>query len=69
MQHYEIRFLDRLEVLVVVRAYVAGNDLEALDEAERLCKTHIIEVWQGDRRVARVNKLNAPLMTEAQRSL
>jgi hypothetical protein len=69
MRQFELRFLDRLEVPVVVRAYAAQDDLDALKEAERLCETHTIEVWQGDRRVARVNKHNVALATEDRRSL
>jgi hypothetical protein len=40
MQQFELRFLDKLEVVVVVRAYMARDDLDALKEAERLCDAH-----------------------------
>ena len=69
MKQFELRFLDKLDVPVIVRAYTAQDDLAALDEAERLCKTHTIEVWQGARRVARVKKNNAPLRNEDRQSL
>jgi len=69
MKQFELRFLDRLEVPVIVRSYIALDDLEALNEAERLCETHTIEVWDGDRRVARVKKGNAPLVPEDRQSL
>lgn len=69
MKQFEIRFLDRFDVPVFSRAFAALDDLEALDEAERLCKTHTVEVWQGNHRVARVKKGNAPLTTEDRYSL
>ena len=69
MKQFEIRFLDYSEVPVMTRAFPARDDLAALDEAERLCKTHMIEVWLGDHRVARVKKGNAPLTTEDRCSL
>jgi hypothetical protein len=69
MRQFEIRFLDKLEVPVVVRAYTAQDDLAALREAERLCRTHTIEVWLDDRRIARVKKGNAPLVTQDRQSL
>lgn len=69
MKQFEIRFLDRLEVPVIIRAYIAQDDLSALKEAERLCKTHTIEVWDGSRRVARVKKGNAALISEDRQSL
>jgi hypothetical protein len=69
MKQFELRFLDRLEVPVIVRAFLAQDDLAALKEAERLCKTHTIEVWQGNRRVARVKKGSPPLVTQDRQSL
>ena len=61
MKHFELRFLDRLEVPVLVRAYTAYDDLAALAEAERLSVTHTIEVWEGIRKIARIKKGNAAL--------
>ena len=69
MKQFEIRFLDNLEVPVITRAFAAHDDLAALNEAERLCRTHTIEVWQGDHRVARVKKGDAPLTIEDRCSL
>ena len=69
MKQFELRFLDRLEVPVVVRAYMARDDLAALNEAQRLCITHTIEVWEGPRKVAPVKKGNAPLVPEDRQSL
>ncbi len=69
MRQFQIRFLDKLEVPVVVRAYTARDNLEALKEAERLCRSHTIEVWDGDRRIARVKKGHVPLVTEDRQSL
>ncbi len=69
MKQFELRFLDQLEVPVIVRACTAQDDLEALNEAERLCKNHDIEVWHGDRRVARVKKGNAARVPEDRQTL
>lgn len=69
MKQFEFPFLDRLDVPVIVRAYIAQYDLAALKEAGRLSKIHIAEVWQGDRRVARVKKGNVPLVSEDGQSL
>jgi len=69
MTQFELLFLDSLEVPVVIRAFSAHDDLTALREAERLSKTHTIEVWDGARRVARVKKGNVALVTEDRQSL
>jgi hypothetical protein len=58
MVQYELRFLDLKDKAVIVRAYWASDDLRALSEAERQSVTHTIEVWEGNRRVARVKKGN-----------
>ena len=64
VKQYELRFLDRLDFVVVVRAHAAADDLAALAEAQRQCATHTIEVWDGDRKVARVKKGNIALAPE-----
>ena len=56
MKEFELRFLDRLDFVVLRRAQPAADDPAALVEAERHAKTHAIEVWDGQRLVARVNK-------------
>jgi hypothetical protein len=61
MKMFQLRFLDRLDFVILTRAQAAMDDLDALAEAERLSVTHTIEVWDGDRRVARVKKGNVPL--------
>ena len=61
MHIYELRFHDKLNVPIFKRTYIARDDLAALAEAERHSKTHSIEIWDGDRRVARVKKGNSPL--------
>jgi|KBSSwiStaDraftv2_1062776.scaffolds.fasta_scaffold6637187_1 hypothetical protein len=61
MPNFELRFHDKLNVVVLLRGYSAGDDLAALAEAERLSATHTIEVWEGIRKVARVKKGNAAL--------
>jgi len=61
MKHFEFRFLDKLDVVILMRDYTAGDDLAALSEAEKLSLTHTIEVWEGARKVARVQKGNRAL--------
>jgi len=60
MKHFELRFHDRLDVVILMRGYVGPDDLAALAEAQRLSVTHTIEVWDGIRKVARVKKGNIP---------
>ena len=66
---FELRFLDKLEVPIVIRVFSAHDDLTALKEAERLSTTHTIEIWDASRRVARVKKGNVALVTQDRRSL
>jgi hypothetical protein len=61
MKHFELRFLDKLDVVILMRAYIGGDDLAALSEAEKLSLTHTIEIWEGARKVARVQKGNRTL--------
>ena len=61
VSHFELRFLDRLDVPILKRSYSGLDDLAALAEAQRLSVTHTIEVWDGMRKVARVKKGNVPL--------
>ena len=69
LQHYQIHFFDRLNFRVLVRKWSGKDDLDALDEARRLSTTHAIEVWQNDRRVARVNRAGRPLGATDKQSL
>jgi hypothetical protein len=59
MKHFQICFLDRLDVPILMRAFLGADDLSALAEAQRLSATHTIEVWEGHRKVARVKKGNS----------
>lgn len=61
MKHFELCFLDRLDVVILSRGYIGPDDLAALSEAERLSATHTIEVWDGARKVARVKRGNRAL--------
>jgi len=64
MKLYNLHFLDRLDFVILSRTVVSADDLGALAEAERWCGTHVIEVWEGERRVARIKKGNAPITAE-----
>ena len=63
MRQFELRFLDRLDKVMLVRVHFAADDLTALAEAQRQCATHTIEIWDGIRKVARVKKDNRALTT------
>jgi hypothetical protein len=69
MRQFEMRFFDRLDVAVCTRVHAANDDLAALLEAERLSASHTIEVWEGNRLVAKVKKGNVPLSESDRQSL
>jgi hypothetical protein len=69
MRQFEMRFFDRLGVPILMRVHTAADDLAALVEAERLSVTHTIEVWEGNRLVARVKKGYAPIAETERRAL
>ena len=55
--------------IVSAKDLTARDDLDALDQSEKLCETHDIELWHGTRYVARFNKGNAPLRESDRLSL
>jgi hypothetical protein len=57
---YRLYRLNESQGIVSAQEVIARDDLDALQEAERLCETHAIEVWQGTRCVARVGKGEIP---------
>jgi hypothetical protein len=61
VKSFELRFLDKRDTVIVMRAYSGSDDLAALAQAQLLSASHTIEVWQGRRKVARVKKGNAAL--------
>ena len=69
MRRYQIHFFDRLNVRFLVRAWIGRDDLDALNQARKLSSTHAVEVWEGDRRVARVNRADRPLRAADKQSL
>ena len=66
MKQFELRFLDGLDRVVLMRAYTGFDDRAALNEAQRLSKTHTIEVWQGRRRVTRLERENVSVFSNDQ---
>ena len=56
MHIFELRFHDRLNVAIFKRTYIGPDDFAALKEAKRQSATHAIELWDGDRRVARIKR-------------
>jgi hypothetical protein len=56
MKLFQLHYLDRSNVVVLNRAHAAKDDQGARIEAERQSFRHTIEVWEGDRKVARVKR-------------
>jgi hypothetical protein len=61
VKKFVFNFLDVSDEIMSARAYLGTDDLAALAEAERISGTHTIEIWEGNRKVARVKKGNAAL--------
>ncbi|HET7085137.1 MAG TPA: hypothetical protein VFI23_10225 [Rhizomicrobium sp.] len=66
---YKLFGLDEAGHIVFEKDLLAYDDLAALREAEAACDNHVVEVWQGARRVARVKRGNAPLRATDRMSL
>jgi hypothetical protein len=66
MKQFELRYLDRRGFVILRRIQNAKDDLAALAQAEQHSATHTIEVWDGARKVARVNKGNRPFTADDQ---
>jgi hypothetical protein len=61
MKQFELRFLDRADLVVRTQVVVLQDDLDALSEAERRAGSYTVEIFDGVRKVARVKKGNASL--------
>ena len=59
MPQYKFYFLDRNDVVITVRDFVGADDVAALAEAEKLRRSHTIEICCGDRRAGRLEKIYA----------
>jgi hypothetical protein len=66
---YTLYSVDDVGHVMSHRLLVARDDLAALEEAEKSCERHDIEVWEGTRRVARVKLGNAALNASDRMSL
>ena len=56
MRQFELRFIDQSGTVVFMRSYTANDEVGAVSEASKLCSEHSIEVWEGTKMVARVQK-------------
>jgi hypothetical protein len=56
MQAYKFYFLDDLGHIFRAQDQILPDDLAALEAAQKLQSDRIVEVWQFDRRVARVQQ-------------
>ena len=63
MKLFQLRYLNQSDLVVLRRDHAARGDLDALIEAERGSRTHTVEVWDGDRKVARLKKGCVPSRT------
>jgi len=54
MNQYKFYFMDEQGHIFIAQDHVLRDDLDALAAAKNLCSDHAIEVWQGNRQVARV---------------
>lgn len=61
MRFYSFHSLAPDGVLAVSHRHVCKDDLDALAEGVRRSVGHAIEIFRGDRLVARVKQDNAPL--------
>jgi hypothetical protein len=66
LQQYKMSFLDKLNFAVAVRDYTGPDDQSAIDHARTLSLTHMIEIVQLDRMVARIPKDKKPAVIRAQ---
>ena len=56
MRTYRIDCTDNADRVVTTHEVTCRGDLEALDEAQKLCAKHGVEVWEGERRVVWMHK-------------
>jgi len=68
MKIFQLRYLSSSGAMVLNRTHAAQHELDAIGEAERRSFNHTIEVWDGERMVARVKKRNAPLKPRLERT-
>jgi hypothetical protein len=69
MNQYVIRTLDRQGRVALVQGVLCRDDLDALAQGERRSGQNDVEIWQGDRLVARIKLGNAALDAQDARSL
>ena len=60
MAFYEFRTISHGRTIWTVE-HCCHDDVDALDQAEKSCENHQVQVWQNDKRVARVKGENEPL--------
>ena len=61
---FQLHYLDRDGAVILKRSHAARHDRDALTEAERVSRTHTVEVWEGGRKVARIKKGQVPHMIQ-----
>jgi len=69
MSCYSIHAFDHGGEVALSHTVRCSDDLDALSAGIRRSEAHAIEIWQGQRRVARVKLGNAPLDATDARSL
>jgi|GraSoiStandDraft_4_1057263.scaffolds.fasta_scaffold8356704_1 hypothetical protein len=56
LKPYKMAFLDKYAFAVTARDFDGADDNAAMDHGLTLCGTHMIEITQADRLVARIPK-------------
>ena len=69
MRFYSFHSLDPNGAIALSQKLVCKDDLDALAEGIRRSVGHAIEIFRGDRLVARVKRDNVPLNSRDLRSL
>ena len=54
MQHYRLYRIDQSNHVQAAQDFEAKNDLVAFAEAQKLSPAQTVEVWQGPRRIGRI---------------
>jgi hypothetical protein len=54
MQNYRLYRIDKSDRVQTASDFEARNDMEAFAEAQKVRASQTVEVWQGERRIGRI---------------
>ena len=69
MTHYSFHSFDPRSAIALLQHIVCRDDLDALDEGVRRAGKRSVEIWHGERLVARIKLGNAALNARDPHSL